>query len=204
MHGMKPQGFLRWSGVAIATVLMLLTSSLVLYPTLTDDNILIALRLTSVTTAFPFLLLFVAQPLATRSYEVRQWLDRDRQNLWHILSISHFIHLYQISLYYQLGHSCSLTVWLVTSPLWIVMAIVSGIELIRPDLMNRFYQGQAPKSFALLYRIGVWYIWFVFTLAFGLGTMGKHLLFYNVPALILFLAGAAVYAIALWRKWRTS
>jgi hypothetical protein len=61
---MQQRVSLGWSGVAIATVLMMLCSGLILYPIATDANILTSLRVSSVTTALPFLLVFTAKPLA--------------------------------------------------------------------------------------------------------------------------------------------
>lgn len=41
------RAFLEWSVVALATVFMLLASGLILYPKITNENILAALRLSS-------------------------------------------------------------------------------------------------------------------------------------------------------------
>lgn len=193
------RAFLEWSVVALATVFMLLASGLILYPKITNENILAALRLSSLTTAIPFLLVFIIKPLRAIADNLGRWLQNNRRYLWLILTISHFIHLYQIFLYYQLGESCPLTVWLVTSPLWILMAAFSAIEIAKPELIDRLYRSKKNGLFNLFYGMGIWYIWLVFTLAFGLGSVAKHIPFYNVPAFIVFLAGAILYAIAWWR-----
>lgn len=78
----------------MATLFIILTSGLILYPKITDDNILTALRFSSLTTAIPFLLFFVAKPLAVVRGEIGQWLQNHHRYLWLILTISHLIHLY--------------------------------------------------------------------------------------------------------------
>ena len=191
---------LGWSGVLIATILMVLASALILYPEITSENILTSLRFSSLTTAIPFLLIFVAQPLTAISDEIGQWLQTNRRYLWLILTISHLIHLYQIVLYYQLGESCSLIVWGITAPLWLIMVAFSAVELMKPQLFDSFYQGDGSRALRRLHRMGIWYVWLVFTVAFGLGAMAKHIPFYNVPALVLFLAGAIMYGIGWWRR----
>ena len=202
MKKQPSQTVLAWWGVAIATMLMLLVSGLILYPETTDENILLALRVSSVTTALPFLLVFVAKPLRQLNGVslMGQWIEGQRRYLWLILTLSHFLHLYQILLFYQFGESCSLTVWAITSPLWVLMFLFSGIELVNPQLLDRTSQASHSTVLTLSYDCGCWYIWFVFTLAFALGTAGKHLLFYNIPALILFLAGAIAYGLVWWRR----
>lgn len=200
MQSRKKQALLGYTAVVIATVFIILTSSLIIYPQITDENLLTALRFTSLTTAVPFLLFFVAKPLAVGKNELGKWFQNNHCYLWLILTISHLIHLYQIFLYYQLGKSCPLSVWLVTSPLWIIMVIFSILELIKPQLFNQLYQENPPRLLSFLHGIGVWYVWFVFTLAFALGTVDKHLLFYNIPALVLFLAGAIFQGIVGWQS----
>lgn len=137
----QKQSFLGWTGVFIATVLMLLASGLVLYPKITSNNILTALRLSSLTTAIPFLLVFVTKPLTSITDELGQWLKSNRSYLWLALTISHLIHLYQIVLYYQLGETCSWTTWLVTAPLWIIMVLFSVTEVVKPEIFDYLYQG---------------------------------------------------------------
>jgi hypothetical protein len=79
------------------------------------------------------------------------------------------------------------------------MAAFSAIEIAKPELIDRLYRSKKNGLFNLFYGMGIWYIWLVFTLAFGLGSVAKHIPFYNVPAFIVFLAGAILYAIAWWR-----
>lgn len=192
--------FLEWSGVLLTAVFMILASSLILYPNITNENILTALRFSSMTTAIPFLLIFVTRPFALINNDLGQWLHNNRRYLWLSLTISHLIHLYQIVLYYQLGQSCSLIVWVITLPLWIIMVIFSVVELVKPQLFDHLYQANSSRVLSLLHGICIGYIWLVFTLAFGLGTVAKHIPFYNIPAFVLFLAGAILYGIAWWRR----
>ncbi len=194
------QSFLGWTGVLISTVFMLLASGLTLYPKINSDNILTALRLSSLTTAIPFLLVFVTKPLTATTDELGQWLRNNRSYLWLALTISHLIHLYQIVLYYQLGEACPWTTWLVTAPLWIIMVLFSVTELVRPEIFDYLCQAHVSKRLSILYMLGLWYIWLVFTVAFGLGTAAQHILFYNIPAFILFVAGAIFNGIIWWRK----
>lgn len=187
----------------IATLFMMLASGLILYPKTTDENILTALRLSSVTTAIPFLLVFIAKPLAVVASDLGRWVQSNRRYLWLILTISHLIHLYQILLYYQLGQSCPLIVWAITSPLWIIMVLFAGGELSRPNFFAQIFPTRETRALNLLHGIGVWYVWLVFTLAFGLGTVAGHITFYNVPAFVLFLAGAIMHGILGWRRLRS-
>lgn len=200
MQKLKQPAFLEWGTVAIATILMLVASGLILYPGMTLENLLTALRFSSFTTALPFLLLFVLQPLARTRADLREWLQHHHRNLWWILTISHLIHLYQIVLFYQLGKSCPWVIWLITSPLWIIMVTFSLIELRKPQLFDQIYQASAPRAITLLHGIGIWYIWVVFTLAFGLGAIAHHIPFYNLPAFVLFLAGAIVSVTVWWKR----
>ncbi len=187
------QTFFQWSGVIVATVLMILMSGLILYPQPTNESVFIALRISSLTTAIPFLLIFIARSITTINAKIGQWLQNNRRYLWLTLTISHLIHLYQIWLYYQLGQSCPVTVWLVTLPLWIITVSFAVVEIINPQIFDR-------PVLNWIYKVGVWYVWLIFTLAFGLGTVGNHLLFYNLPAFILFLAGAIFSGIVWWRR----
>jgi hypothetical protein len=199
-----------WTGVAIAAVFMVLVSGLILYPKPTNESILAALRFSSVTTALPFLLVFTAKPLATLniSRDFGQWIRSNRKYLWIVLTFSHFLHLYQIFLFYQLGQSCSWTVWAVTSPLWIFMVLFSGWELMKPQFFepldrvttNPEYRLNANLATNLIYGMGIWYIWLIFTLAFGLSAVAKHIPFYNIPALALFLSAAIAHGAVRWRR----
>ena len=180
------------SGVAVISLAMFLFSSLILYPEVTNENILTALQVTSVTTALPFLLVFTAKPLTlfSLSRNLGQWSQTNRSSLWLILTISHFLHLYQIWLYYQQGQSCPWYIWAITAPLWLIMALFSGVELVNPYLFDRLSRAHGNRGLKIAHGVGSLYIWLVFTLAFGVGTLEHHLLFYNAPALVLFLAGA--------------
>jgi hypothetical protein len=193
---------LGWSEVAIATVLMLLVSGLILYPKATNGSVLTALRVSSLTTALPFLLVFVAKPLVRLNIwsELGRWVQSHAATLWLILTISHLLHLYQIRVYYSLGNSCPWSVWLITIPLWVVMVVWSGIEIFKLQGVSQFSGNQRSQELTLLYSLGSWYIWLVFTLAFGLGALNKHLLFYNLPALLLFVAGAIAHGLVYWQR----
>lgn len=197
------QAVLGWSGVLISTTFMILASGLILYPRLTTENILTALRLSSLTTAIPFLLVFLLQPLTVVADGLGGWVRDNRRYLWLTLTISHLIHLYQIGFYYQLRQSCPLTIWLITSPLWIIMVGISVIDIVKPQLCDRLSQATVPKALNLLYGMSIWYVWLIFTIAFGLGAVAKHIPFYNVPAFVLFLSGAVLHAIVRWRRSAT-
>lgn len=193
---------LGWGEVVIATVLMGLISGLILYPKATDESVLTALRVSSLTTALPFLLVFVSKPLVQLNVwrELGRWAQNYSATLWLILTLSHLLHLYQISVYYHLGNSCPWTVWLISSPLWIVMLAWSGVEIFQPQGISQFSRNQRSRGLMLSYAIGSWYIWLVFALAFGLGTLTKHLLFYNLPAFLLFVAAAIAHGLARWQR----
>ncbi|MGB3532695.1 MAG: hypothetical protein WBA13_04165 [Microcoleaceae cyanobacterium] len=100
MQRTQQQEVLGWSAVGIATAFIILVSGLIMYPELTDDNILTALRFSSLTTAIPFILFFIAKPLTVVNHELGEWLQNNNRYLWLILTISYIIHLYQIFLYY--------------------------------------------------------------------------------------------------------
>jgi uncharacterized membrane protein len=197
-----------WTGVAIAAIFMVLVSGLILYPKPTAENILAALRFSSVTTALPFLLVFAVQPLVKVSRDFGEWIQSNRKYLWIVLTFSHLLHLYQIFLFYQLGQSCPVTVWAVTAPLWIFMVLFSGWELMKPEFFEPIdreattqeFRLKTNKSINLIYGIGIWYIWLVFTLAFGLSAVAKHIPFYNIPALVLFLSAAIARGMGKWRR----
>jgi hypothetical protein len=87
-----------------------------------------------------------------------------------------------------------------TIPLWIVMVLWSGIEVFKLQSVSQFSRNQRPRGLTLLYTLGSWYIWLVFTLAFGLGTLNNHLLFYNLPAFLLFVAGAIAHGLTYWQR----
>ena len=194
----------RWSGVLSVSIYMLITSALILSPTLTNENILIALRLSSLTTAIPFWLIFVTKPMMRIANDLGIFLQENRRYLWLIATISHFIHLYQIFLYYQLGNSCPLSIWFVTSPLWIFMALFSILEIFKPQLLDDIYRLDNLKALRFFYSFSLWYIWLIFTFAFVLATIGKQLLFYNIPASILFVAGGIMYGILWWQNKKRS
>ena len=199
---LQVQTSLAWTGVAIATLFMVLASSVILYPQITESNILTALRFSSVTTALPFLLVLVAKPLAVLNVpkHLGAWAIRNNRYLWLILTISHLLHLYQIFLYYKLGNSCPFTVWAITAPLWIIMVLFTSLALFKPHSFDQLLQVNGQTKWKFWYALGCWYIWTVFTLAFGLGAAAMHIPFYNIPALILFLAGALLHGLVRWRQ----
>ena len=188
--------------IITATIFMLLASGLILSPEVNETNVLTALQVSSLTTALPFLMLFVAKPLGLLRKDIKQWVHTSHRPLWLILTISHLIHLYQILLFYQQGQSCPLLIWLITSPLWFIMVFFSFIEFAQPEVAIAFFQNQSRGVWRILYSAGIWYTWLVFSIAFGLGSITKHLVFYNVPAFICFLSGAATYGI-VWIKTKS-
>jgi len=180
---------LHWSLIALASVFMVLTSALVLSNGLDELSILLALRISSLTTALPFLLVFGMRPLQRLrlTAEVGMWAAQHQRDLWVMAAVSHLTHLAQIGLYYRLGLSCPALVWAVTLPLW---GIVVGFAAMAIALPQRLMTMQS-RRFGF-YQLGCWYTWFVFTLAFSLGAATHHLLFYNLPAAVLFVAAAVL------------
>lgn len=193
--------FWHWSGLIIISLYLLITSALVTSPAVTNENILIALRLSSLTTAIAFWLVFATKSIIKLNYQAGSFLQENRRYLWLMATISHLIHLYQIFLYYQLGNSCPLMVWLITSPLWILMTLFAVVEIFQPQLLDGIISpdksNESNKYWNFFYRFSLWYIWLVFTIAFSLGTIAKQLIFYNLPASILYLA-AAIIPIVFW------
>ncbi len=191
--------------VVLSGGFLLLLSALVLSNGLDEASIALALRVSSLTTALSFWLVFALAPLQHLGLIGRggDWLQQHQRDLWVIAGISHLIHLGQIGLYYKLGQTCSLPVWLVTIPLWIILTLFAVFALIRPEwlLVQRsrsriFYSPgsrfPSAKTKALIFELGSWYIWLIFTLAFVLSIVAQHLLFYNLPAAVLFLAVAVL------------
>ena len=178
---------LSWSLIVLASLSMSLLSALVLSNGLEMSSVLLALRVSSLTTALPFLLVFSMRPLKRLKWtsEIGQWSQQYYRELWVITAVSHLIHLAQIGLYYTLGQSCPFLVWAVTLPLWIIMVGFAIIAIFNPVW---FKNGQFQD--VRLYTLGSWYIWLIFTVAFALGSATQHLLFYNLPSAILFIAGA--------------
>ena len=76
----------------------------------------------------------------------------------------------------------------------------SAIEVAKPQLWDNLYQTQAMAPLRLLHGIGIWYIWLVFMLAFGLSAVAKHIPFYNIPAFVLYLSAAILWEIVCWRR----
>jgi hypothetical protein len=168
---------------------LLLISVLILQPEVNSENILTALRVSSATTAIPFLLLFALTPFDRVGTAAHRWLEQHRSEAWLILTASHLLHLAQIGLYYRLGESCPLSVWLVTIGVWLVMVAVTLVVLTRPQLLAGGGSSGSPWI-AGPYTGGLWIVWLVFLLAFALRSAAGHLLAYNLPALVLFLAAA--------------
>ena len=83
------------------------------------------------------------------------------------------------------------------------MVLFAGVELSQPNFFEQLLQARQAKLQPLLHGIGIWYIWLIFTLAFGLGAVARHIPFYNVPAFTLFLAGAIMHGIVGWRRLRS-
>ena len=187
---------MQWAAVGFAILLIALLSNLSLYPQTTAENVPIALRITSLTTALPLLLVFTARPLPLISRPLAQWVHAHYRELWLVLTASHLIHLYQIGLYYQLGQQCRLTVWLVTAPVWGITVIFAIVAIARPQWLEQ----PSSRGLKWLLGLGLAYVWGVFTLAFGLGAIARHLPFYNIPAFLLFLSGGALHIIARKRK----
>ena len=189
---------LRWIAVGCAVLAIALLSNLALYPQPTAETVLIALRITSLTTALPFLLVFSTRPLVLVSRELAQWAQAYRRELWLVLTASHLLHLYQIGLYYQLGQQCPLTVWLITAPVWIITVLAAVVEIVR----SQWFEGRSPAGLKLLYSLGLGYVWLVFTLAFGLGAIARHLPFCNIPSFLLFLAAGVLHLVTWWQRMR--
>lgn len=196
---------LHWSLVLISSLSLVLLSALVLSNGLDEASILLALRVSSLTTALPFLLLFALEPLLRLglTHGIGQWIQQHQRDLWVFTAVSHLVHLVQIGLYYKLGQSCSLLVWLVTSPLWAILTLFGLAAMFQPSWLAprtaRTTIFRSPTSGfpsaqtkALIYQIGSWYVWLIFTVAFGLGAASQHLLFYNLPAVVVFLAVAVL------------
>lgn len=194
---------LHWSLVLIASLSLGLLSALVLSNGLDEASIGLALRVSSLTTALPFLLIFALEPMlrfgVTNS--TGRWIQQHQRDLWVLAAVSHLIHLGQIGLYYKLGQSCSLWVWVVTSPLWGILSLFGCAAMFQPSWLaprtartNIFRSPTSgfpsAQTKALIYQCCSWYVWLVFALAFILGTASQHLLFYNLPAALLFLAVA--------------
>lgn len=94
---------------------------------------------------------------------------------------------------------CPLTVWLVTIPVWLVMVAMTLVVLMLPHWLA----GGAPSSSRwawTLYVAGLWIVWLVFLLAYALGSAAGHLLAYNLPALVLFLAAALGWVLPPLRR----
>ena len=185
-----------WTVVAISVMAIALFHILTLYPQPTIDGVRLALRGTALTTALPFLLFFVARPLILVNRPLTHWVQSYRPELWLVLTASHLIHLYEIRVYYQLGQQCPLAIWLATIPVWGITVFFAILVIIRPA----WFEQTSFTRQKWMFRIGLTYVWLIFTTAFGLGTIAQHLLLYNMPFFILFLAGGALHGMA-WFKF---
>ncbi|MEM9216522.1 MAG: hypothetical protein AAGD25_19515 [Cyanobacteria bacterium P01_F01_bin.150] len=187
---------INWTVVCLSVMAIALFHTLTLYPQPTMDGVQLALRGTALTTSLSFLLFFVARPLILVNRRLMYWAQTYRPELWLILTASHLLHLYEISLYYQLGQQCPLVIWLATIPVWVITVLFAIIEIIR----RGWFEQTSFAGQKWMFRIGLTYVWLIFTTAFGLGTIAQHLLIYNTPLFILFLAGSALHGIA-WFKF---
>ncbi|NEQ51178.1 MAG: hypothetical protein F6K11_13750 [Leptolyngbya sp. SIO3F4] len=79
------------------------------------------------------------------------------------------------------------------------MVLFSAVELINPQLFDNLNQAETTTTVKRLHAIGIWYVWLIFTVAFSLGSLAKHLMFYNLPAFILFIAAAIIHGTSRWR-----
>lgn len=187
VNDVNKRSSLAWSLIVLASLSMGLLSALVLSNGLDVSSVLLALRVSSLTTALPFLLIFSMRPLKRLKWtsEIGQWSQQYYRELWVITAVSHLIHLAQIGLYYTFGQSCPFLVWAVTIPLWLVVVSFAIIAIVRPTWFKN-----AQFQDVRLYKLGSWYVWLIFTIAFVLGAATQHLLFYNLPSAILFIASA--------------
>ena len=188
---------LHWSLVTVSSLFLVLTSALILSNGLDEASIFLALRVSSLTTALPFFLVFAMQPLQRLriTREMGLWAQQHARDLWVIAAVSHLIHLAQIGLYYSLGQSCSAISWALTAPMWLILIVFAGLAIVQPSWFNficaaEYAAEKAPSSKARLYQLGSWYVWLIFVGAFVGGATAQHLLFYNLPAAILFIAAA--------------
>ncbi|MEM9088078.1 MAG: hypothetical protein AAGC93_04970 [Cyanobacteria bacterium P01_F01_bin.53] len=192
---------LHWNLVTVASLFLVLTSALILSNGLDEACIFLALRVSSLTTALPFFLVFAMQPLQRLGLtrEMGLWAQQYARDLWVIAAVSHLIHLAQIGLYYTLGRSCSAISWALTAPMWLILVWFAGLAIVQPSWFNsicaddsaaEYVAEKAPLTRARLYQLGSWYVWLIFVGAFVGGAAAQHLLFYNLPAAILFIAAA--------------
>lgn len=93
-----------WSLVIAASLFIFLVSSLIFYVDVGEESTRTVLRFTSLTSAIPFLLVFISKPFSyiQWSQEFSQWTQHNRRYLWLILTASHLIHLYAIFVFFQL------------------------------------------------------------------------------------------------------
>lgn len=187
---MNNHSFLRWDLLAIASIFLLLSSALLLSNGVDEPSVILSLRVSSLTTALPFLIVFAMQPMQRfrLTRKTGQWAQQHFRELWIIAAVSHLIHLAQLGLYYQLGQACPPLVWAVTIPVWIILVLFAAISIFQPGWFSPMPHPQK----GLLYKTGSWYVWLVFTVAFTLSSAAHHLLFYNLPSASLFVAAAVM------------
>jgi hypothetical protein len=171
-------------GVGISLVLAI--AAIVLTPSPNLATVTLALRASSATTAAPFLTVFLAQGLR-RWPQGQAWGDAlhgYRRPLWLVLTFSHLVHLAQIGVYYQLGQSCPLFVWAVTTPLWLITVWFAVVELTHPQRLEPLHS--TPARLLHSYQWGCWYVWLIFFLAFALSVFAQENLPYTLPGALLF------------------
>ena len=68
----------------------------------------------------------------------------------------------------------------------------------RHRVTGRCKKSRSDETFGLklLYGLGLGYVWAIFTIAFGLGAITRHLPFYNIPAFLLFLSAGTLHVVA--------
>lgn len=208
---MNNSSTLGWSLVIAASLFILLVSGLIFYVGVNEDSTRTVLRFTSVTSALPFLLVFLSKPLSyfQRTQEFSQGTRDNRRYLWLTLTASHLVHLYAIFVFFQLKVK-----EIPGSVLWMggiayaIILIFGGIELVKPSLFDEARNSQSNSFINWIYGSGIWYVWLLFFLTYlgsatGLSALAQgRQMFYTIPGAIVFLAAALFRLIVKFQGWK--
>lgn len=199
-----------WSLVIAASIFILLASILIFYVGIDEKSTRTVLRFTSLTSAIPFLLVFMSKPFSyiQKTQEFSKWTQYNRRYLWLIFTASHLIHIYAIFVFFQLQvKEISGYIWWAGGIAYVIILIFATIELVSPNLFDEATLTKF-RFLKLIYTSGIWYVWLIFLLTYvgtasSLSAVAKgRITFYTIPMIIIFLAIALLHLIAKLRAWK--
>lgn len=185
----------------LTVTIILLTAVLVPFILLEDDVVAatrMIIRGTARTSLLLFLMAFVASAMVwVFPGWLTNWQRRNRRYLGLAFAVSHGLHLLAIVAFAQLD---PVAFWEVTNT---SMVVTGGLAYLFIAAMAATSFDRAPaligmRAWSLLHRMGAWYIWLSFAVAFGRRAAIDPAYW---PAMLL-IAAALVIRILAWLRMR--